>query len=446
MRIALIQPGLGQRGARRYRSWALMEPLALCILAGLTPDELQLAAYDDRFEDLPYDEPWDLVALSVQTFTARRAYEIAATFRARGVPVVLGGFHPTLCPDEAAEHADVVAMGEAESVWPRILEDLRTGSLEPRYRAEEGGRELRVRPDRSVLAGKRYLPLSPVELGRGCPHRCEFCSVRSFYPKVRYRPVEDVLEDIAACGRRFLFFTDDNLFADRQRALRLLQAIKPLGLRWCCQASVDIAADPEMLDLLVASGCQVVMLGLESVRPENLVQMGKGWARKHDLEAALDALSRRGIAVYAGFVFGYDADGPTCFAATRDFVWRHGFFIVNSNHLQPYPGTPLYARLVREGRLIHERWWLDPAYRFGDVVFHPKGMTAQELAQGCAALRAEIHGLGGITRRWRSNTKANAGSMHRALLYLSANLVSRNDIGRKRSLALGHGGDPEEAG
>ncbi len=438
MRIALIHPGLGQRGKQRYRSWALMEPLALCILAGLTPDDVQVQAFDDRYEALPYDEPWDLVALSVQTFAARRAYEIADAFRARGVPVVLGGFHPTLCPDEAAQHADAVALGEAEGTWPRIVADARAGALAPRYRAEAGSAELRVQPDRSILAGKRYLPLSPVELGRGCPHRCEFCSVRSFYPRLRHRPIEDVVQDIQACGRRFLFFTDDNLFADRARALSLLRAIEPLGVRWCCQASVDIAADPEMLDLLVASGCQVVMLGLESVRPENLVQMGKGWARKHDLEAALGALSQRGVAVYAGFVFGYDADTPEVFATTRDFIQRHGFFIVNSNHLQPYPGTPLYARLEREQRLVHERWWLDPAYRFGDVVFHPRGMSAAELSHGCATLRGQVHGLGGILRRM-GNRRANAGSVHRALLYLVANLVSRNDIGRKRSLQLGHG-------
>ncbi len=438
MRIALIQPGLGQRGARRYRSWALMEPLALCILAGLTPDDVEVVAFDDRFEALPVEEPWDLVALSVQTFAARRAYEIADTFRARGVKVVLGGFHPSLCPDEAAEHADAVAVGEAEGVWPRIVADAREGRLAPLYRAEAGPLELRGRPDRSVLAGKRYLPIAPVELGRGCPHRCEFCSVRAFYPRPRHRPVEDVLADIDACGRRLLFFTDDNLFAHRPRAVALLRAIQPLGVRWCCQASVDIAADPEMLDLLVASGCAVVMLGLESVRPDNLVQMGKGWARKHDLDAAIGALSQRGIAIYAGFVLGYDADTPDVFAATLDFVRRHGFFIVNSNHLQPYPGTPLYQRLEGEGRLLHERWWLDPSYRFGDVVFEPRGMSARELSEGCAALRSEVHSLGGIAARLRSNPRANAGSPHRALLYLAANLVSRHDIGRKRAARLGY--------
>lgn len=446
MRVALIHPGLGQRGKRRYRSWALMEPLALCILAGLTPDDVDLVAYDDRFEALPYDQPWDLVALSVQTFTARRAYEIADAFRARGVPVVMGGFHPTLCPDEAAEHADAVALGEAESIWPRLLADARRGALQPRYQASPGSGELHTQPDRSILAGKRYLPLSPVELGRGCPHRCEFCSVSAFYPELRHRPIDAVLADIAACGRRFLFFTDDNLFADRQRALTLLRALEPLGLRWCCQASVDLAADPEVLDLLAAAGCQVVMLGLESVRPDNLVQMGKGWARKHDLDAVIAALSQRGIATYAGFVFGYDADTPDVFAATRELIWRAGFFIVNSNHLQPYPGTPLYQRLQGEGRLVYERWWLDPAYRFGEVVFQPRGLSAEDLTQGCADLRAEVHGLRGIARRLR-NRGANASSMNRAMLYLAANLVSRNDIGRKRSLRLGHDdatGTPEE--
>jgi len=438
MRIALIHPGLGLRGRRRYSSLALMEPLALSILAGLTPADVEVQAFDDRFEALPLDQRWDLVAISVQTFAARRAYEIADLFRRQEIPVVLGGFHPTLCPDEAAQHADSVAVGEAEEIWPRIVADARRGELQARYQASPESSQLHSQPDRSVLAGKRYLPVSPVEFGRGCPHNCEFCSVRAFYGSgVRFRAIDEVLADIEACRGRFLFFTDDNLFADAEQARALLQAIRPLGLRWCCQAGIDLAQDPALLRLMAESGCQCVMLGLESIHGDNLSQMGKGWARHQDTDAALEALRRHGIAVYAGFVFGYDADTPETFAVTRDYVQQRRFFLVNSNHLQPYPGTRLYQRLLSEGRLVYERWWLDPEYRFGEAVFRPRNMTPEQLTEGCARLRRQIHSLGGIARR-SLNLRANVASPRRALLYLLSNLISRQDISRKKALRLGH--------
>lgn len=438
MRIALINPGLGIRGSQTYRSLATIEPLALCVLAGLTPDDIETRAFDDRFEALPFDQDWDLVAITIQTSAARRAYEIADAFRNRQIPVVLGGFHPTLCPDEAAEHADAVALGEAEAIWPQIVEDASQGKLKSRYQSVSRPAEIRGQPDRSILAGKRYLPISPIEFSRGCSHNCDFCSARSFYGKgVRYRQVDDVLADIAACKRRLIFFTDDNLFADQEKAKSLLQAITPLRLRWICQASIEFVDNPELLDLMVASGCQCVMLGLESIHAANLIQMGKGWTIPHNNERALASLRRHGIAVYASFVFGYDEDAPSAFSATREFIQRHKFFLVNCNHLQPYPGTRLYDRLKQKGRLIYDRWWLDPGYRFGQTAFYPQGMSADELTNGCSTLRRQVHGPRGVASRLL-NVRANACSPHRALLFLAANLVSRQDIMRKHNLQLGN--------
>ena len=438
LRIALINPGLGMRKNRPFMSLATMEPLWMAILAGLTPRDIVLKGIDDRFEAVPYDEPWDLVAVSAITFTARRAYEIADQFRKRNRRVVLGGFHPSFCPEESLEHADAVAIGEAEAVWPQILEDLRQGKLQGKYQADIMPAEIRSLPDRSILQGRRYLPLSIVEFSRGCPHDCEFCAARVFYKhRVRYRTIEDVLDDIRSSGRNLIFFADDNLFADRGRAKALLRALVPLNVRWACQASIEFTKELELLELMVASGCQCVILGLESVRSSNLTQMGKGWIKKYDYEEALGRLREYGVAVYGSFVFGYDEDDPTIFRETYDFIQREKFFIVQCNILQAYPGTRLYARLQKEGRLIYDRWWINPAYSFGEATFRPKGMSPEELTDGCLKLRQQVHTISGVARRL-INVRGNASSLKRAILFLLANLVSGQDMARKRKLRLGH--------
>ena len=438
MRIALVNPGLGMRKNRPFKSLATMEPLWMAILAGLTPKDVVLKAFDDRFEAVPYGEPWDLVAVSASTFTARRAYEIADQFCRRNQKVILGGFHASFCQDEALEHADAVAIGEAEAVWPQILEDLRQGWLQEKYQADSMPAEITSLPDRSILQGKRYLPMSIVEFSRGCPHNCEFCAARVFYKhKVRYRRIDDVLDDIRASGRSLIFFADDNLFADRVRARKLLEGLVPLGVRWACQASIEFTKDPDLLALMVASGCQCVILGLESVRSSNLAQMNKGWVREFHYEEALERLREYGIAVYGSFVFGYDGDNEEIFQETYDFIQREKFFIVQCNILQAYPGTRLYARLQREDRLIYDRWWINPSYSFGEATFRPMGMSPDELTKGCLKLRQQVHSVSGVARRLL-NVRGNASSLKRALLFLVANLVSGQDMACKRKLRLGH--------
>jgi len=435
-RLALIRPGLGSAGGRPYASRACMEPKALALLAGLTPPDVQVRAVDDRFEPIPYDEPWDLVALSVGTYEARRAYEIADRFRARGVPVVLGGFHPSLCPDEAQEHADVVAIGEAEGLWPTVVEDARRGALQPRYRQRRRPCLDGVLPRRDVFRGRRYAPLSVVQYGRGCNHNCEFCSIKAFYGGgLRYRPVEDVLAELAPERRQRIFFADDNIVADPDRAAALFEALIPLGRRWIGQVSLDVVDRPGLLELMARSGCQCVIVGLESLNREALRQMGKGWSRADEHARRLSAIRDHGITVYGTFVFGYDADRPGDFDVALDFAVRQRLLMANFNALQPFPGTRLYERLAREGRLIHERWWLDDDYRFGDPAFHPRGMSAAQLAEGSARARARFHGAKSIL--WRMLDSANLRSVSNAVLYLVANLASRHDIERKRGIALG---------
>ena len=444
MRIALIRPGLGLRGNSRYRSRACLQPLALALLAGLTPSDVQVEAFDDRFEEMPYDQPWDLVALSVGSYQARRAYEIANGFRRRGTRVILGGFHPSLCPDEAALYADSVAIGEAEGLWPEIVKDLRRGALKPVYQRDCRPDLSGLKPDHSVLCSKAYAPVNVIQFGRGCPHGCDFCSVRAFYQgAMRYRPVREVTEELEHAPHRWTFFADDNMVGQRDLAKKLMREIKPLGVRWMTQASLDLVDDVELLQLMAAGGCQCLIIGLESLNNKNMKQMGKSWAGAADYARKLARIRELGIMVYATFVFGYDEDDPGVFDRTLDFAMKQKFFLVNFNHLQPFPGTRLFERLKEEGRLLYDRWWMDSRYRFGTAVFHPKLMTAHELTEGARRVRHGIHGYRRILQRF-PDRRTNASSISNALTYFLVNLGSRQDILNKHGLTLGMELSPPE--
>jgi radical SAM superfamily enzyme YgiQ (UPF0313 family) len=438
VRVALVQPCIGRRPGERYlRTWQ-MEPLALATLAGLTPPGVTLTLHDDRLEELPYDAPVDLVAMPVETYTARRAYQIASAYRARGVPVVMGGFHAMLRPDEVARHAESVLVGEAEGLWPRVLDDWRHGRGERVYRAE--GRPVLgpSRPDRTIFRGKRYLPIGLVEAGRGCPFRCEFCAVHSAYgPSRSPRPLDAVLADVAAAQaeRRLLFLVDDNVGADLAAGKDLLRALAPLRARWVSQCSIQAALDEEWVDLLAASGCQGVLIGFESLDPATLATMAKGFNARASYARALANLRRRRIAVYGTFVHGYDGDGPESLAASVAFAREERLFLAAFAHVMPFPGTPLYRRLEAEGRLLFDRWWLDPAYRFGQVAYRPARLSPDEVRRGCLAARREFFSWRSIAAR--AAEPANRRSLSFALTYLAANALHRKELTQRDGHALG---------
>lgn len=426
MNITLIHPRL----TAAYQGPALMTPLAPAVLAALTPPAHRIRFIDERLEEIPFAAATDLVGISTCTFAARRAYEIAATFRARGVPVVLGGFHPTLLPDEAAAHADAVVIGDAEPNWGRVLADAAAGRLQPRYEGAEPGPAAPVTPDHSVFRGKCYLPVHVLQFGRGCPRHCEFCSIRAFYGgRTRFRPVAEVVAELRACGRRRVFFTDDNLLGDRSALRELLEALVPLRLRWSSQLDLSLADDAELLDLARRSGCESVVLGFESLDEANLRQMGKSWNRAAEYGPRLARLRRAGIMVYGTFLFGYDGDGPDAIARTLAFALRERLYLANFNPLQPLPGTPLYDRFDREGRLVYDRWWLKPDYRWHEALIHPRGMTREQLTGGCRQAREAFHSAAGILRRLPSS--AHLRRPGNLLLYLATNWISRRDIHSK---------------
>jgi radical SAM superfamily enzyme YgiQ (UPF0313 family) len=441
MRVAFVKPSMnGSRAADA------LEPTVFAILSALTPPDVGRALYDERLEEVPFDEPCDLAAISVDTFTARRAYQIAAEYRAHGVPVVMGGFHPTLCPEEATGHADAVVTGDAEEAWPRVVADARRGRLRRLY---AGGRPPfgKTGVDRGIFRGKRYGPVALVQFGRGCRNACDFCAIKAFYGgSLRQRAVEDVAREVRGLRGRHVFFTDDNIFAERERARQLFELLMPIGARWSCQVSLDVIGHRDVLELMARSGCRSVTVGFESFRPGSLRQMGKAWNLDHGGYAAVvRAFRERGIMVYGTFVFGYDGDTPATIETALDFALRERLFLANFNPLTPMPGTPLYRRLFREGRLSRPRWWLDPDYRYGQVPFHPRGMSAEELAAGCWRARTEFNRWANIARR-AVDLRANLRDPRNALTFLAANVVSRREISRKQGLPLGRTAGPTAVG
>jgi len=417
-----------------------MEPLAPATLAGLTPRDRDttIRFYDDRTEAIPFDEPADLVALSVETYTARRAYQIASEYRRRGVPVVMGGFHPTLMPDEAAEFAESIIIGEAEGLWPGVIEDFRAGRLQRVYRQAQRPSLSGLRPDRSIFAGKRYLPVGLVEAGRGCHFRCEFCAVQSYFANTQTRrPADEIIDEIRRIKRPLLFFVDDNITSNMDQAKEFFRALIPLKVKWVSQASINAAHDEEFLKLIKASGCQGLLIGFESLNPENIKRMRKSFnTMRGGYERALENLKRHEIPLYVTFILGYDEDHGDTLQETLAFAERHRFYIVAFNHLTPFPGTPLYDRLEREGRLLYDRWWLDPAYRYGMVPFAPRGMTAEDVKQRCIEARQQFYSLRSILKR-SANFSVNSRNLFMWSHFFSINLLFRSEVLQRKDFPLG---------
>ncbi|MBW3540599.1 MAG: B12-binding domain-containing radical SAM protein [Planctomycetes bacterium] len=441
MRLTLIYPSVGRKQGRPYvRAWQ-MEPLSMALLAHLTPPDVEVRFYDDRLEAIPFDEPTDLVAISVETFTALRAYRIARQFRARGVPVVMGGYHVTLLPEEAAAEADAIVVGDAEPVWNRMLDDARQRRLEPRYDGRGRRPLVGLRPRREIFAGKNYQNITLVEFARGCNFKCDFCSITAFHQAGQnHRPPAEVAAEMAATGSRRFFVVDDNIVSQPQKARELCRELIPLGVNWVGQASIHIAQDDELLDLMVRSGCRGVLIGMESLDPANLREMGKEWNLAAGSYA--DSLRRfrdHGLAVYGTFVFGYDNDDRDWIRRSVEFACEQKLFLAAFNHLIPFPGTPLYRRLQREGRLLTPKWWLNPHSRVGDVTFRPKRMEPAELQEACLDARRQFYRWGSIFRRM-CDRRANLRNPTMAAVYFGLNLQAHFDIDLRQGLEIGEGG------
>lgn len=442
MKLTLIKPNIGRREHSLYVDEGRMEPLQLGILAALTPPGIEVVMYDDRMERIPYDEPTDLVAITVETFTARRAYEISEEFRRRGVKTVMGGMHAMLIPEEVMEHCDSVIVGDAEPVWETMLNDLKKGELKPRYDViQPTCPQINVITRRDIFEGKGYLPITLLQFSRGCSHKCSFCA-SSVYFKARHycRPVEDVIKEIKSQKRRLLFFVDDNIVCDHAKAKELFRALIPLKIRWVSQGSMDMLHDEELMRLMVKSGCLGLVIGFESISPESVSEMNKGTNKKGSSEMykwEIEQLRKWGLQTWAAFTVGHDSDTLESIRATCDFAIKNKFTFAAYNILMPYPNTPLYERLEREGRLLYDgKWWLHEEYRFNYASIVPKNMTADELTEISFDCRRRFNSVGSIFRR-ALEPHTNLRTPYRFMTYLVYNPLFRKEVFKKQGMRFG---------
>jgi radical SAM superfamily enzyme YgiQ (UPF0313 family) len=383
---------------RSKRRWIM--GLALPYMAGLTPRDIDVTLVDDRLDKIPYDAEFDLVGLSVTIATATRAYAIAGEFRRRGVTVVMGGFHPTLLPEECLEHCDAVVEGEAEYVWAELLDDFRCGTLRRRYRADRlhDLKNLPLPRWELLDRGKYFVPYLPVQTTRGCPFKCTFCEVPIFYGGTyRHRPVGEVIEDVKRVPTRKIQFIDDNITGNREYARELFKALIPLNVRWSCLWTINTSRDPELLDLAIKAGVYHVNIGIESVSDKSLASVNKRQNIVKDYGKMLSELEKRGIFYSLNFLFGMDEDTPEIFDETMDFLKTTRAPMAFFNTVTPRTGTPMRTQLEGEGRIINSE---ADRYLGMECIFQPRQMSAKYVEDRVWNCFREFYALPAILKRF----------------------------------------------
>jgi radical SAM superfamily enzyme YgiQ (UPF0313 family) len=377
----------------------------LPLLAALTPPEHTVTIVDEAFDADDPSEDVDLVGITVMTDLVLRAYQIADAYRQRGIKVVMGGIHATVLPGEALRHADAVVAGEAETVWPKLLSDAASGNMRRLYRAGAAANLAGMPAPRRDLYPKRtyrsYTPLATgIETGRGCPYRCEFCSIGAVMGRqYRMRPTSEVIAEIASAGNSHLFFVDDALAVNRPAARKLFAEMIPLGLKWAGQGNVTLAEDLDLLRLMKRSGCVGLLVGFESVQQEPAGGMQKIASLHIGFEEAVRRFHGEGIALLGAFIFGFDHQTADVFDQTLEFSVKARLDALELRILTPFPGTRLYSRLLEEGRMFLPDWWLR-GYPADTLLFQPKGMTPDQLVDGFVRLNRQTYSVGSILKRF----------------------------------------------
>lgn len=402
----------------------LFPPLGLMYLAAYTPKEVEVRLTDEGVERIDFTDIPDLVGITTMTATAPRAYEIADRYRELGAKVVLGGVHASMVPEEALEHADSVVVGEAEAIWPRVISDAAVGRLESLYRQESFIDFKRpLLPRRDIVDPKRYWSANVIQTARGCPHDCNFCSVTAFNGRRhRARELDNVLAEVESLSRSNLVrrevipFVDDNIAASPSHAKQLFKALIPMKILWGSQACITFARDEELVGLAAESGCRLLFIGLDSLSPQALAEMGKRQNKVEQYKDALRLLKKYGIHVMGAFIFGFDADDESVFSTTLEFALRSKMALAQFSALTPYPGTRLYRRLLGENR-VEPQFWHDHSWD-RRVVFKPKNMSAERLYENTRQVKRDFYSYRSIIKRI---------SLHRHWNYwLAANLVYRH--------------------
>jgi radical SAM superfamily enzyme YgiQ (UPF0313 family) len=374
------------------------QQITMPYLAAFAPPDWTVLHIDEAVRAVDCATQADLVAITFHTPSAPHAYALAAGFRRRGIPVVLGGPHVTLMPDEAQAHADVIFIGEAESGWPQFLRDFEAGRHRRRYCATEPPTLEQAPMSRKDLFHRRDHTGGVLFATRGCAHRCDFCTVAVMYQsRVRKRPVEAVAEEYGSFQGKVIILWDDNIAGDLQYAKTLFRALARHRKWWSSQASIHAAQDDEFLELAARSGCKQLFVGLESISQASVDEVRKGFNRVTDYVQAIERIHSHGIAVQAGIVFGFDHDTPAIFDETLNLLEEAGVQNATFNILTPFPGTRLYHRLEAEGRILTRDW--SKYNGRADVVFQPKQMSPEELLAGYQDANRRFYSWRSVQRR-----------------------------------------------
>ena len=420
--------------ARCERYWT--SGLTLVYLKSFTPPGFRVDLVDDFLSPPPLDTEAGLVGITAMGLQIARAYRLAEEYRRRGKTVVMGGQWVSLNPEQALDHCDAVVQGEAEFAWPELVEDFRSGGLRKRIYRSDRLHDLKDLPRTNLQSlplfrrelmqeavYRDYYFQFPLLVTRGCPFACEYCSVAKYHDHgYRKRPVGDVLRDIRdirAMGSQNVLFLDDNPVADLAYARDLLRAMRPLEVRWSSQCTIQIAQDRELLDLAAESGCSLLSIGFETIKQSNLTELNKSWAKSKDYAEMIREIRRRGIQIVALIMLGLDDDTPEDFDRTLEFLIENKVALAKFHLPLPYPGTPFYERMEREGRILTRDW---NHYHYGNAVIRPLAMTPEAAVSKYWATYNGFFSLRSILRRFLLPAPRNLQvSMH----YFLANIAFR---------------------
>jgi radical SAM superfamily enzyme YgiQ (UPF0313 family) len=422
MKILLISP---ERERKKEEAFLFrLSFLNLLYIAAVTPPDVEVKVVDEAFEKINFEEKVDLVGVTAQTPVAPRAYQIAKEFKKKGTPVVMGGVHASMLPQEALQHVDAIVVGEAEEVWPDLIEDLRRGQLRRIYVGSEFVNSSNLPlPRRNLLNKKFYLPLKLIETTRGCPHHCDFCGVSKFFGfRYRHRPLSEIERELNTffqkgtvmhpvlkktlslfsqdlpyfLKKRLLYIIDSNVAGDKRFCLDLLSLLKEFDLLWYGHAPVSIAFDQKLLEGFSKSGCIAINIGFESFSAKNLNTMGKGFNQPSRYAEAVKRIHDQGVGIMGTFIVGLDDDDPGVFQRTIDFCVDSKLDWALTFIMAPYPGTDSYLRLDKEGRIFCKDW---EKYDSLHAVYQPLLMSVEELEKGMRRIWKEVFSTSSIYQR-----------------------------------------------
>jgi radical SAM superfamily enzyme YgiQ (UPF0313 family) len=422
MKILLVSP---ERERKKEEAFLFkLSFLNLPYIAAVTPPGVEVKIVDEAFDQINFEEKVDLVGITAQTPVAPRAYQIADEFKRRGIPVVMGGVHASMLPQEALQHVDAVVVGEGEAVWPGLIEDLRKGQMRRVYEGSDFFKASDLPfPRRDLLNQKFYFPLKLLETTRGCPHHCDFCGVSKFFGfRYRNRPIGEIERELKTLfhegpvmnpllknilslfskdlpyflKRRLLYIIDSNVAGDRRFCLELLSLLKEFDLLWYGHAPVSIAFDQPLLEGFAQSGCIAINLGFESFSEKNLKAMGKGFNQPSRYAEAVNRIHDQGVGIMGTFIVGLDDDDPGVFQRIIDFSVGSKLDWALTFIMAPYPGTDSFLRLEKEGRILSRNW---EKYDSLHVVYQPLGMSVEELEKGMKKAWKEVFSTSSIYNR-----------------------------------------------